>query len=177
MKKLLGVVGVLAALLGGVLVAGSMQAPEYHVERSLTVNATSEKIYAALSDFEQFPKWSPWEKLDPALKKTITGPPATVGSSYAWAGNDKVGEGKMTITRVVPNELVEIKLDFLKPFASTSQTLWSVAKEGNGSKVMWTMDGRNEGLIPKTMSLFMKMDKMVGPDFERGLSNLKKLVE
>lgn len=170
MKILFRIGLALIALVIIIVVAAYCKAPEYHVERSLHVEASPEKTYAVFSDLQQFPKWSPWEKLDPAMKKTIT------NSSYAWAGNDQVGEGLMTVTNSVLNERVEIKLAFLKPFASECQTVWAVAKDGDGSKVTWTMDGRNEGVLARVMGLLFNMDKMIGPDFQRGLENLKKLV-
>jgi hypothetical protein len=148
----------------------------FHIERSTVVAAAPATITAHIADFHAWGDWSPWEHLDPAMKKTYTGDPGAVGSTYSWVGNDKVGEGKMTITDVKPGESVTLKLDFIKPFPSSNVTTFVVAPEGQGSKVTWNMDGNNN-FMSKTMSLFMSMDSMVGPDFERGLGKLKTVAE
>ncbi len=175
-KKLLVVLALLAAAVAGVLVSGAMQPEKYHVERSVMIAAPPDVVYAALSDFRRFPEWSPWEKMDPGMTRTMSSPSSGVGASYAWKG-EKVGEGRMTIVSAKPNELVDIKLEFLKPWESTAGVKWTVKPEGALTKVTWGMDGNNNGLMAKTFSMFMNMDKMIGKDFESGLAALKVLSE
>lgn len=146
----------------------------YHVERSATVAAPPATVYSVVSDFHRWGEWSPWEHLDPNMAKTITGPESGVGANYHWAGNDKAGEGNMLITEATPGERLAIKLDFIKPFASTSTTVFAFAPEGEGTRVTWSMDGRM-GFIEKGMCVFMSMDKMIGGDFEKGLASLGKV--
>ncbi len=110
------------------------------------------------------------------MKTTYGGPVAAAGSSYAWSGNDKVGEGRMTIVEAKPGERVRIRLEFIKPFASTSSTEFEFAPKGGGTQTTWTMVGHNE-FVGKAFSVFMNMDKMIGNDFEKGLSQLKAVAE
>lgn len=176
MKKiLLGVVGVVVLAVVGLLVCGALQPDTFHVERSTSIAAGPDVIFPVMSDFHNFEKWSPWEKLDPAMKKEFTG--SGVGSTYSWSGNDDVGEGKMTMTNVVPNQRLDVQLDFVKPWKSTNTTSWVLTADGSNTRIVWSMDGNKGGLMGKTMMMFMNMDKAVGGDFERGLSQLKTVAE
>jgi hypothetical protein len=147
-----------------------------HIERSTKISAQPEVVFGLINDFHKWQGWSPWEKLDPALKRTHSGAPAGTGAIYGWVGNDQVGEGRMTITTSRPSELVEIKLEFLKPFEATSKTTFTVKPGANGSTVTWAMDMTNN-FVSKAFGLFMDMDSMVGKDFERGLSSMKQMAE
>lgn len=144
-----------------------------HYERSATIAAPPALIAAQISDFHAWQAWSPWAHLDPAMKTTFTG--SGVGAIYTWEGNDKVGQGKMTLTRLEPGS-VGIKLEFLKPFAAVNDTAFTFAPAPDGTKVTWTMDGTSN-FMAKAAGLFMDMDKMIGGDFERGLANLKTISE
>jgi hypothetical protein len=171
-KTLLGFLAVIAA----VVVVASFQPEDFAVERATVVNAPAEAVFAKVNDFRQWDGWSPWAKLDPAMKTTFEGPAAGTGAKYSWAGNGKVGEGAMTIVDSQPNALVRIQLDFLKPFQATNMTDFSFRAEGAGTAVNWRMTGK-KNLVSKVMGLFMSMDKMVGGDFEKGLAALKALSE
>jgi hypothetical protein len=144
----------------------------WRITRSATVPSPAEAVYPKVADFHAWDAWSPWAKLDPAMKTDFTGTPGTVGSSYHWVGNDKVGEGRMTITELIPGRKVGIKLEFIKPWAQTSLTEFSFVPEGAGTQVTWAMSGEND-FVGKLFAVFMDMDKMVGPDFEKGLGALK----
>lgn len=148
----------------------------FHVERSATMAASSEVIYPMIADFHRWPDWSPWEKRDLAMKKTFGGAEAGTGATYAWAGNNDVGEGRMTITEATPPSRVAIRLEFLKPFAATNDCAFTLTPDGAGTRVTWTMDGKND-FMSKAMSVFASMDKMVGPDFEQGLASMKTAAE
>lgn len=148
----------------------------FHIERSVTTEASPAAVYAVLNDLHRFPEWSPWQELDPDMKITHEGPPSGVGATYTWAGNKDVGEGRMAITASTPNESVEEKLEFVKPWASTCDVKFTIAPEGAGSKVTWAMDGTNDTMA-KVMGMFMNMDQMVGKDFEKGLAKLKAVTE
>jgi hypothetical protein len=174
MRKVLMIILILIA---GLIVLIQAQPSTYHVERSTTVNAPADAIYSHVSDFNQWAAWSPWEKLDPAMKKDYSGAPGTVGESYHWAGNDKVGEGRMTINKLDPGKDVGIDLEFIKPFAGKCQTAFALAPEATATKVTWSIDGKSD-FVSKAMCLFGgNMDKMIGPDFEHGLAGLKSVVE
>lgn len=146
----------------------------FHIERSATVAAPPEIVYARLDNFHRWPEWSPWEKLDPNMKRTYSGPESGPGASYAWTGNDKVGEGRMTIEEATPASKVAMKLEFIKPFPATNTATFVLVPEGNATKVTWAMDGKNN-FMSKAFSVFMNMDKMVGTDFEKGLANLNTI--
>lgn len=143
----------------------------FTVERTAQIAAPPDRVFALLNDFHHWGQWSPWEKLDPNLKRTFTGPASGPGASYAWVGNDQVGEGRMKILESVPGESVVIDLEFVKPFAARNQTTFTLAPAGAGTSVRWSMTGHN-GFVGKAISLFADVDGFVGADFEKGLANL-----
>jgi hypothetical protein len=175
-KLLLGALVVIVVVVAIFCVVVAMQPAHYRVERSATMNAPPSVVFNQVNDFHKWDTWSPWAKLDPNMKTAFEGPPAGSGAVYSWTGNSDVGEGRMTITDSKPAELVKIKLDFIKPFAATSDTVFSFKPQGNQTAVTWTMDGENN-FIGKAFSLFMNMDKMVGGDFEKGLAQMKTVSE
>ena len=140
-KILLGFVAVLAAFAGVV----ALQPADFAVTRTATINAPAAVIFAQVNDFRKWEAWSPWEKLDPAMKKTYSGPSAGPGAVYSWVGDDKVGEGRMTLTDSKPAESVKIKLDFIKPFEDTCATEFAFKASGAGTGVTWTMAGHKIG--------------------------------
>jgi uncharacterized protein YndB with AHSA1/START domain len=172
-KKLLFAVA--AAIVVFALFVGTRPAA-YRVSRSTTIAAPPQIVYAQVADFHRWDAWSPWAKLDPSMKTTFAGPVAAAGSSYAWTGNDKVGEGRMTIVEAKPGERVGIRLEFIKPFAATSSTEFAFVPTGGATQTTWTMQGRNN-FAGKLFSVFTDMDKMIGKDFEKGLAQLKTVAE
>jgi hypothetical protein len=148
----------------------------FHVERSTQVSASPATVFAHVNDLHRWETWSPWQKLDPAMKETFDGPDAGVGAGYHWAGNKDIGEGRMTITESTPGEKVGIRLEFIRPFASTNATSFSFVPAEGGTRVTWVMDGPNN-FMSKAMGLVKTMDAMIGPDFERGLASLKSVAE
>jgi hypothetical protein len=158
------------------LIVVAMQPSDFKVERSATLRAPAPAAYAQVNDFQNWQAWSPWEKVDPALKRSYEGPKAGTGAIYAWQGNKDVGEGRMTITESRPGELVRIKLEFFKPFAAVNDTVFRFQPAGDGTTVTWTMSGQNN-FVSKAMCLFVNMDRMVGGMFEQGLAQMKTVVE
>jgi hypothetical protein len=148
----------------------------YHVERSQSMAASPEAVFAVVNDLHRFHEWSPWQKLDPAMKVTFDGPASGVGASYSWVGNDQVGEGRMTTTEATAPGSFTQKLEFLKPFKSECMVHFTIVPENDGSRVTWAMDGNNN-YVSKIMCLFVSMDAMMGKDFVAGLSNLKQVAE
>lgn len=169
-------------LVGAVLIVGllllviALQPATFHVERSLTMAAPPERPFAQVNDFHAWTAWSPWEGRDPGMKRAYTGAPAGAGAVYSWVGNREVGEGRMTIVKSVSPSLVAIKLEFLRPFAATNTATYSFTPVAGGTRVTWAMDGTNN-FIAKAIHLFVNLDKLVGADFERGLSGMKTAVE
>jgi uncharacterized protein YndB with AHSA1/START domain len=173
LKKILIAV---AVFIVGVLGYAAMQPNEFRVERSVAIKAPPDKIYPLIADFHRWSDWSPWEKLDPAMKRTFSGPASGQGAVYEWVGNSDVGSGRMEITALTPPSKVEIKLDFITPFEGHDLTVFSLAPQGDQTKVTWTMSGPNL-FISKVMGIFVSMDTMIGKDFEKGLSQMKAAAE
>ncbi len=167
---------IVVAIIAIILVVASFQPNDCRHTRSAVIDAPPATIFAHVNDFHQWPAWSPYEKLDPGMKRSYSGPPAGVGTSYAWEGNNQVGAGSVTIKETTPNELIVISLVMTKPFACDNRVEFAFKPEGKGTVVSWTMSGKNH-LLGKVMGLFMNMDKMVGGQFEEGLANLKRVVE
>ena len=173
-KKILLVIVVLIAVLAVVV---QLQPSAFSVTRTAAIGAPAEKVFELVNDFHNWETWSPWAKLDPAAKYTFSGSPSGNGAIYAWAGNNDVGEGKMTITASEPFTRIGIELAFIKPFPSTAQNDFHFASKDNGTEVTWTMSGENN-FLSKAFCLFMGgMDKMIGPDFEKGLALMKSAAE
>jgi uncharacterized protein YndB with AHSA1/START domain len=159
---------VLLAVLVGVVVT---RPAEFTVTRSRELVAAPEVVFGYIDDLHRWVQWSPWEKRDPGMKREYSGAAAGSGAVYAWAGNQDIGEGRMTITESRPNERIAIRLEFMKPMAATNEVEFTLTPSGSGTTVRWSMTGKN-GFVGKAISLFMDMDTMVGHDFETGLSQL-----
>ena len=167
---------VVAVVIAAVLVYAATRPDTFRVERQATINAPPEKVYAQLVDFRQWPAWSPWEKLDPAMKRTLSGPPSGKGAVYAWEGNRDVGKGRMEIVDATSPSKVVIKLDFLAPFEAHNAAEFTLVPRGDATEVRWAMQGPNT-FMTKLMQVFTSMDAMVGKDFEAGLASLKAAAE
>ena len=147
----------------------------YSVERSITVNAPAHLVHGLIDDFHKWTQWSPWEDLDPELQRTYSGPEEGQGSRYDWKGNRKAGQGGMVITGSAP-EGIDITIEFLKPIKATNQTRFNITPSGNGTKIRWVMTGEQKGVMALLGKVY-SMDRMIGPDFEKGLSRLKAVAE
>jgi hypothetical protein len=153
----------------------ALQPSTFHIERSATIAAPAPVPHALVNDFHAWGGWSPWEKLDPGMKRSYEGPVAGVGAKYAWAGNDDVGEGRMTIEQSSARQ-IQIRLEFIEPFAVTNRATFVFTPVPEGTKVTWAMDG-DKNFASKAFGLVMDVDGMIGADFERGLASLKSLAE
>ncbi|MFP2909681.1 ATP-binding protein [Pyxidicoccus sp. 3LFB2] len=173
LKKILG--GLAAAIL--VLVAFIATRPgDFVIQRSATLPVPADAAFAVVNDLHRWEEWSPWAKLDPQQKTTYSGAESGTGAVSAWAGSDQVGEGRMTIEESKANELVRIKLEFIKPFAATNVTTFAFKPTEGGTEVTWAMTGTRD-FMTKAVCLVMDMDKMVGADFEKGLASMKTAAE
>jgi uncharacterized protein YndB with AHSA1/START domain len=148
----------------------------YTVERSTTIDAPPERVFAEVADFRNWRRWSPWEGLDPDLQRTYSGSQSGTGAAYAWSGNRKAGQGRMEIVEATQPSRVAIDLVFEKPWKARNDTAFTIRPEGAGSHVTWTMVGRKT-FMTKVMGIFTSMDKLVGKDFEKGLARLKETSE
>jgi uncharacterized protein YndB with AHSA1/START domain len=173
---MLEIIGIVIAVLAILVIYAATKPDTFHFERTVSVKAAPDKLFPLINDFQQWSAWSPYEKLDPAMKKRFSGAAAGAGSVYEWDGNSKAGAGRVTITDTTPPNKLAIKLEMFKPFAATNDVAFTLQPKGEATDVTWAMDGRNT-LLSKVMSLFFSMDKMVGGQFEEGLGNLKALAE
>jgi uncharacterized protein YndB with AHSA1/START domain len=167
---------VVVVVIAGVLAFAMTKPDTFSVQRSASIKAPPEKIFAVVNDFHRWTEWSPWEKLDPAMKRTLSGAPSGKGTVYAWEGNGKAGAGRMEILESVPSTKVAIQLDFIKPFEGHNITAFTLVPQGDTTTLNWTMTGPTP-FISKLMQVFVNMDTMIGKDFEAGLANLKALTE
>ena len=172
MFKKIGIIG--ALLIVSLLAYAATKPDTFRVQRTATITAPPEKVFGLIQDLHQWASWSPWEKMDPAMKKTYSGAPLGRGAILEWDGNTDVGTGRMEIVSTVPSSRVVIKLDFLKPFEAHNQAEFALEDGGATTTVTWAMHGP-QPFIMKVMDLVMGMDTMVGKDFETGLANLKQL--
>lgn len=167
---------VIAVIVVAFVIIVTSRPAAFRVARTATIRAPAQDVFAHVNDFRKWGAWSPYEKLDPAMKKTYEGTPAGTGTVYSWAGNRNAGEGRATITESRPGELVRIRLDFVKPFAGTSIAEFDFTPEGDRTAVTWSLVGENNFMC-KAVGVFVSMDKMCGRQFEAGLADLKKAVE
>jgi uncharacterized protein YndB with AHSA1/START domain len=165
-----------AAFIAILLIYAATLPDSFRVERKTTIKAPPEKIFALVNDFHQWEAWSPWEKIDPAIKRTYSGAPSGKGSAYAWLGNKDVGQGRMEIAETTPSSKVLIKIDFTAPMEAHNQIEFTLVPQGDSTSVTYAMYGPSP-YVAKLMHLVMSMDKMVGDKFEEGLGNLKALAE
>ena len=167
---------VVAVAIAGVLLLAATRPDTFSVQRSVAIQAPPEAVYPLIADFKRWEAWSPWEKKDPAMKRTFGVTTAGQGATYAWEGNGEVGQGSMEIAHAESPSKVGIALDFVKPFEAHNRVDFALAPKGQATEVTWTM----QGPVPyfaNIVHLFVNMDAMVGRDFEAGLANLKLAAE
>ncbi len=172
MKILIAVIVIVVVLV--VIVA--LQPADFRVTRSALVAAPPAAVFAQVNDFHKWQAWNPWGKIDPAMKQTYEGAPAGSGAVYTWAGNQEVGEGRMTITDTRPSDLVRVRLEFFKPLAAAHTAEFTFMPEGNQTRVTWSMFGE-KNFMAKAIHLFINMDRMIGGQFEKGLADMKAAAE
>ena len=167
---------VMVVIIAALLIYAATKPDTFRVERSTSIKAPPEKIFPLINDFHKWDAWSPWEKMDPAMKRTYSGAASGKGAAYAWEGNSKVGQGRMEIVDTSPPSKIRIKLDFLKPFEGHNFAEFTLEPKGDSTNVTWVMDGPTN-YITKVISIFVSMDSMIGKEFETGLANMKAIAE
>jgi uncharacterized protein YndB with AHSA1/START domain len=172
MKILIALVVVVAGFAGYV----ALQPSEFHVERGTTIAAPAANVFGHVNDLHKWEAWSPWAKLDPNAKVGYEGAPAGAGAGFNWSGNDKVGEGRMTVTESRPNDLVSIKVDFTRPFEGSNKSEFAFKPDGDKTAVTWSMSG-HQNFVEKAMCIVMNGKKMIGDQLEDGLGKLKAVSE
>jgi uncharacterized protein YndB with AHSA1/START domain len=172
-EALVIVVVVLIALL---LIYAATRPAAFRVERSVIINAPAEKIFPLINDFREWEPWSPWEKVDPAVKRSYNGAASGEGAVYEWSGNKNIGQGRMEIVESSPPSKIKLKIDFIKPFEAHNTIEFTLVPQSDSTLITQAMYGPSP-FISRLMSVFCSMDKMVGKKYEEGLANLKALSE
>ena len=167
---------IVVALVAGVLIFAATKPDVFGVHRTASIKAPPDKIFPLINDFKRWDAWSPWEKKDPAMKRTWGAVTSGKGAYYAWDGNSDVGQGSMRIVESVPPSNVLLMLDFVKPFEGHNTVEFTLEAKGDVTNVTWAMRGV-ANYISKVVQVFRSMDSMVGKDFEAGLANLKAAAE
>lgn len=165
-----------ASAVAVVLLLAARKPAEFRVERSVVIAASADRVFSLINNFRQWEHWSPWAKLDPQMTTSYSGPDEGVGCKYAWEGNKKVGRGSMEIVQSESPTRVALKLHFLVPFEAHNDTEFVLTPDGAGTRVVWAMTGSSPFMM-RVMGVFMDMDKMIGRDFEKGLSAMKGVAE
>lgn len=174
MFKLIAIVVI--AVLAALFAYAATRPDTFRVQRATGIKAPPEKIFALIDDLHGWGSWSPWEKKDPAMKRTHSGAASGQGAVYEWDGNTEIGKGRMEITETSPPSKVAIKLDFIKPFEAHNIVEFTLEAQGNSTNVTWAMHGPSP-YLSKVIGIFIDMDNMIGKDFEAGLANLKTAAE
>jgi uncharacterized protein YndB with AHSA1/START domain len=167
---------VVAGAIAAILIFAATKPDVFRVQRSLAIAAPPDKIFPYLSDYQRWPSWSPYEKKDPDMKRTFTGPPTGPGAIYEWDGDKTVGQGRIEITEVSPNARLAFNLDMFRPLESHNKGEFTLEPQGGGTLVTWAMYGPAP-YVTKLMQALCLMDRMVGGDFEKGLADLKTIAE
>lgn len=174
MLRIAGIV--IVVLVAAVLLFAASRPDTFHVQRSASIKAPPEKVFALINDYRNWNAWSPWEKKDPALKRTFSATTSGKGATYAWEGNKDVGQGRMEIAEAVTPSSITIKLDFVQPFEAHNIVDFTLTPLADATTVTWAMRG-DTPYFAKIIHVFIDMDSMVGKDFEAGLANLKAIAE
>jgi effector-binding domain-containing protein/uncharacterized protein YndB with AHSA1/START domain len=171
LKKILVTIVVVLIL---AVIVGLLLPRHVRVERSVTINRPASMVFAAVDSFQLFPKWSPWQDLDPNMHQSAEGPRDGVGAKLVWSGNDKVGSGTQLITAAIPNQTIASDLDF--GGMGVAKSTVTLTPAGSATHVTWSVE-MDMGANPIGHYIGLTMDSMLGKDFAGGLAKLKALVE
>ncbi len=158
------------------LIYASTRPSTFRTQRSTSIKASADKIFAIINDHINWASWSPWQKLDPNMQSTISTPSSGVGATYEWIGNSKAGAGRVTIIESLSPSKIRSHLEMFKPFKAENSVEFTLEQLGDSTNVTWEMSGR-QNLMMKVMGIFVNCNDMVGKDFEAGLANLKTIAE
>lgn len=167
----------LVVIIAAFAVYVAMLPSHYSLARSIVIAAPPDAVFSQVNDFRRWEAWSPWAKLDANARTEFAGPQTGKGAVFRWAGNEKVGVGSMTIVESKPNEAVGIRLAFVKPFEGQSDVALTFRPDGAGTRVTWSLSGEQSFLERAICTLMGGMERILGPEYEKGLANLKAVTE
>lgn len=166
----------LIVLIVALAIAVAMQPNEFQVTRSIKIDAPPEVVFPHVNQFAAWEAWSPYEKLDPNMSKTLEGPAAGQGAVMRWSGNGNAGSGSTTIVQSEPDKSIQIDLLMTQPMDCRNDVLFTFEPEGNSTLVTWRMSGK-VNLMAKFLHLILDVDKMCGDQFIEELTSLKEISE
>jgi uncharacterized protein YndB with AHSA1/START domain len=172
---MLNIIAGLAAIVAAILIFAATRPNTFRIQRSTAIQAPPERIFPIINDHHQWEAWSPWENLDPAMKKTYSGAGNGLGAIYEWQGNNKVGAGRTEITESIQPSRIVMKLDYLKPFEAHNTVEFTLEPQAGGTRITWAMFG-SRPYAGKLMGMLFS-DRMVGRMFDDGLTRLKAVAE
>ncbi len=167
---------VIVAMISLLLIYAGLKSPDYTVMRQITVNAPAEKVFPYLNNMKLADQWGPWKEIDPTVSMVLSGPEEGIGAKTSWAGARQMGTGSATIVESTAGSKVKILLEYTEPMAMVQNSEYLLEGTGDQSTVTWQVTGQNN-FIGRVMGVFINVDQMVGGMFEKGLSNLKTLLE
>ena len=170
------IVIIVVVLIAAILIYAATKPDTFRVQRKTSIKAPAEKIFPLINDLRQWEAWSPWEKVDPELKRIYSGAASGNGAVYGWKGNKNIGQGRMEIIESSPPSRIVLKIDFIKPFEAHNTVEFTLVPQGDTTLVTQAMYGPSP-YISKLMGIFFSMDKMIGQKYEEGLANLKAIAE
>jgi len=167
------IAGLIAAAIIVILIIAAMKPSHFAIQRTGRIGAAPEKVFPLINDVHEFIKWSPFEK-DPNMKRTFRGPSAGVGMIYEFDGNRHVGAGSVEVTESIPQSKIVMKLNMDRPFTARNIVTFTLVPANGSTDVTWHMAGP-QPFMAKVMSTVINCDKMVGGEFEKGLTSLNAL--
>jgi uncharacterized protein YndB with AHSA1/START domain len=167
---------IVVVVVAGVLIYAANKPDSFRIERTATIKAPPDKIYAEIANLRGWSAWSPYERKDPDMERAFSGAESGRGAIYAWHGNKDVGRGRMEIVEATLPSKIAIKLDFIEPFEGHNMAEFTLVPTGDSTTVTWAMYGPSP-YVAKVMGTFLDLDKMIGNDFEAGLAGLKTVAE
>lgn len=172
MRILLGVLVVVAMM----LLFAATKPSTFHIEKSVTVQAPPEKVYALIADFHNWPQWAPQDREDPTMQRMYRGGASGPGAVSEWTSKGSAGAGQMTITAATASSKVDVVVDWKRPFKVRNAHRFTLTPAGSGTQLTWSAEGTNIYMM-KVMEVFVGVNGLIGRHFEAGLGNLKKISE
>ena len=163
--------------IAALLIYAATRPDTFSVQRSADIKAPAERIHPLIDDLRRFNTWNPFDKKDPNIKGSYSGPAKGPGAGYDFEGNKEVGKGRIKILESAAPDKVTMQLDMLAPIEGHNTVEFTLAPRGESTEVTWAMHCSKSPFVAKLMGVFCDMDKMIGREFETGLSNLKALAE
>jgi uncharacterized protein YndB with AHSA1/START domain len=167
---------VVVVVVAAVLLFAATKPSTFHIEKSITIQAPPEKLYALIEDFHNWPQWAPQDREDPTMQRTYKGTARGPGAVSEWTSKGSAGAGQMTIIAAKACSSVDVVVEWERPFKVRNAHRFTLTPTGSGTELVWSADGANLYLM-KVMEVFVGVNGLMGKHFEAGLANLKKIGE